>query len=110
MAYNPISLNVILQAMRKMTVPKPRRATASAHMISAPSGTIMREMTLTFDRENLFRYIYKIRDNYASPTASDVRQVIEQCFCEDVQVFRVTFSCDFSTVDVVLLCSVTAHD
>lgn len=110
MAYNPISLNVILQAMRHMTFPKPRRASASSHMISAPSGTIMRQMTLTFATGTLLSYFERLTGCPDTPTSLDIRVAIEQCFCEDVQVFQVTWSHDLTSIDIDLLCSVSAHD
>lgn len=110
MAYNPISLNVILQALRHMTFPKPRHASASSAMIASPSGTIMRQMTLTFDEGSILRYFHKLTLDTETPTALDIRKAIEQCFCEDVQCFQVTWHDNSGRVDVDLLCSVTAHD
>jgi len=88
MFYNPISLDVIRQALRDSNVPSPLRAHQIDQYTTRDGGTIT-DYVLTFPMLDIHAALCAAAPAALPITLAGVAVLVGDCFCEDVVVIDV---------------------
>lgn len=108
--YNPISSNVLRQALRWMGAPKPIAISPAGPTITAKSETVMGQVTMCFDRLQLLHWsgVSMVENTFIKNTL--MQRALQDCFCGDVQVQPLKYNAGDTLQMVTVLCSITARD
>lgn len=108
--YNPISLSVVRQSLKWMGVPLPIKSQSSKSTLVSHHGTIMNQVTLTFDRYSIHQCLFKHGMGEIIPRTDAIIDLLQSCFCDDIQVAETCYVPGTCTIRATLLCSLTARD
>lgn len=108
--YNPIGLNVVRQSLKWMGCPKPITMSQPAPTIASPTGTVMVQICLMFDRSSLLQWALWADDMGDLTNDGIIRCALQDCFCGDLAVQPIAHKSGERLQAVVLLASLTARD
>ena len=106
---NPISLNVICQALSWMSYPQPLSAHSSRAVLISPQGTLMNQVTLIFNRR-AFHQAMKAQHQLEKHPRKCALIAALDCFCADITVMDVDYVPGTTTIMASMICTLAAKD